>query len=165
MKFVRLLRHLLADQRSVSRLLSKDDLAAIYVAISDSEKRHDGELRFCVEAGMPWSYLKRDASARQRAVMLFSKLRVWDTERNTGVLVYLLLADKTIEIVADRGIARLVPQPVWDAICSGIATALREGRGGAGVVAAIGGIGDQLAMHFPHRDDDRNELPDAPVVL
>lgn len=165
MKFIRLLRHLLADQRSVSRLLSKDDLAAIHVAISDSEKRHDGEIRFCVEAGMPWSYLKRDASARQRAVMLFSKLRVWDTERNTGVLVYLLLADKTIEIVADRGIARLVPQPVWDAICAGIATALREGRGGTGVVAAIGGIGDQLAMHFPHRDDDRNELPDAPVML
>ena len=165
MKFTRLLRHLLADQRSVSRLLSKDDLAAILVAISDSEKRHDGEIRFCVEAGMPWSYLKRDASARQRAVMLFSKLRVWDTERNTGVLVYLLLADKTIEIIADRGIARLVPQPVWDAICGGIAAALREGRGAAGIVAAIGGIGDQLATHFPHRDDDRNELPDAPVVL
>ena len=87
MNVAHIARNLLADQGSVTRLLSKDDLAAIHVAINTSEKQHDGEIRFCVEAGLPWSYLKRDASARERAVMLFSKLRVWDTERNTGVLV------------------------------------------------------------------------------
>ena len=165
MNVARIARHLLADRGSVTRLLSKDDLAAIHVAINTSEKRHDGEIRFCVEAGLPWSYLKRDASARERAVMLFSKLRVWDTERNTGVLVYLLVADKTIEIVADRGIARVVPQATWNAICTRMALALRGGRGAAGVIAAIAEIGGELARHFPHRDDDRNELPDAPLVL
>ena len=165
MKVARIARHLLADRGSVTRLLSKNDLAAIHVAINASEKRHDGEIRFCVEAGLPWSYLKRDASARERAVMLFSKLRVWDTERNTGVLVYLLVADKTIEIVADRGIARVVPQGTWNAICTRMALALRGGRGVAGVVAAIAEIGGELARHFPRRDDDRNELPDAPLVL
>lgn len=165
MNVMRIVRHLLADRGSVARLLSKDELAAIHVAINDSEKRHDGEIRFCIEAGMPWSYLKRDATPRERAVMLFSKLRVWDTERNTGVLVYLLVADKTIEIVADRGIARVVPQDTWNAICTRMALALRNGRGAAGVTAAIDEIGGELARHFPHRDDDSNELPDAPVVL
>ncbi len=165
MKVARIARHLLADRGSVTRLLSKDDLAAIHAAINESEKRHDGEIRFCIEAGMPWSYLKRGAPARERAVMLFSKLRVWDTERNTGVLVYLLVADKTIEIVADRGIARVVPQGTWNAICTRMALALRGGRGAAGVIAAIAEIGGELAHHFPRRDDDRNELPDAPLVL
>ncbi|MBL8379195.1 MAG: TPM domain-containing protein [Burkholderiales bacterium] len=165
MNYRRILRHVFRDERSVKRVVSADSLERITRAIAEGEKRHDGEVRFCIEAALPWSYLRRDAPARERAVMLFSKLRVWDTERNTGVLVYVLLADRAIEIVADRGIARCVPQSVWNEICSELGAAFRQGQGEAGVIAAIGRIGAELARHFPPVAGDVNELPDAPVVL
>ncbi len=161
----RTMRHLLADQRMVARLIPPAAIDAIARAIAASEKRHDGEIRFCIEAGLPWSYLKRIAPARERALMLFSKLRVWDTERNTGVLVYVLLADKSIEIVADRGIARKLPQESWNAICDALGARFHAGEAGAGVLLAIESISDALAAHFPPQARNDNELPDAPVVL
>ena len=161
----RTMRHLLADQRVVARTIPSAAIEAIARAIAVSEKRHDGEIRFCIEAGLPWSYLKRNAPARERALMLFSKLRVWDTERNTGVLVYVLMADKRIEIVADRGIARKLPQETWNAICDSLGARFRAGEASAGVLIAIERISDEQAAHFPPPARNDNELPDAPVVL
>ncbi|MFN0160184.1 MAG: TPM domain-containing protein [Burkholderiales bacterium] len=165
MNYRRILRHIFRDERSVKRVLSPAALARITRAIAEGERLHDGEVRFCIEAALPWSYLRRDARVRERAVMLFSKLRVWDTERNTGVLVYVLLADRAIEIVADRGIAQRVPQAHWDEICASLGAAFRSGQGEEGVLAAVGQIGVLLARHFPPVAGDTNELPDAPVIL
>jgi uncharacterized membrane protein len=161
----RIVRHLIADQGAVRRVLSAAALAEIGAAIAASERLHDGEIRFCIEAGLPWSYLRRDASARERALMLFSKLKVWDTERNTGVLIYVLLADRGIEIVADRGIARRVSQTTWDAVCAEMAQTYRAGRALEGTLAAIRRVSDALAEHFPPQPVNDNELPDQPVVL
>ena len=161
----RLLRHLLADERRVRRILPVAAMEAATRAIAEGERRHDGEVRLCVEASLPWSYLRRDAGARERALMMFSKLRIWDTERNTGVLVYVLLADRAIEIVADRGIALKVPQVVWDTICGELAQAFRADGAQAGVLTAIDRISDELAAHFPAQRINDNELPDALVVL
>lgn len=161
----RTMRHLLADQRTVARTIPPASMDAIARAIAASETRHDGEIRFCIEAGLPWSYLRRNAPARERALMLFSKLRVWDTQRNTGVLVYVLLADKSIEIVADRGIARKLPQQTWNAICDSLSARFRAGEASAGALAAIERISDELAAHFPAQARNDNELPDAAVVL
>ncbi len=159
------MRNLLADQRMVARVIPPASIDAISRAIAASEKRHDGEIRFCIEAGLPWSYLKRNAPARERALMLFSKLRVWDTERNTGVLVYILVADRSIEIVADRGIAHKLPQATWTAICDALGARFRAAEAGAGVLVAIERISDELAAHFPPQARNDNELPDVPVVL
>ncbi|MBL8385549.1 MAG: TPM domain-containing protein [Burkholderiales bacterium] len=162
---MRILRHLLADARAVRRVLPATAMARIGQAIAAGEARHDGEVRFCVEAGLPWSYLRRGARARERAIMLFSKLRVWDTERNTGVLLYVLLADRAIEVVADRGIARAVPQAQWDAVCADMSAAFRAGRAEEGVLAALERVHGLLAAHFPPQAGNPNELADAPVVL
>jgi uncharacterized membrane protein len=161
----RKVRHLITDSRSVRRLLPAVSLANIHRTIVAGEARHDGEVRFCIEAALPWSYLRRNASARERAVMLFSKLRVWDTERNTGVLLYILLADKAVEIVADRGIANRVETEEWAAICRDLSRAIRAGGAEEGVSQALGRINELLAQHFPPRADNPNELPDSPVVL
>jgi uncharacterized membrane protein len=96
--------------------------------VASQRNAHSGEIRVCVEAGLPLSYLWRNATARQRAVTMFGKLRVWDTEHNNGVLIYLLLAEHAIEIVADRGLARHVPQAQWDAAAAGMREAFRAGR-------------------------------------
>ncbi len=161
----RTVRHLVTDDRAVRRVLPAAALDNIRRAIAAGEARHDGEVRFCIEASLPWSYLRRGASARERAVMLFSKLRVWDTERNTGVLLYVLLADKAVEIVADRGIAARVDPADWAAVCRELARAFREGKAEEGVSRALGRISELLARHFPALEDNPNELPDSPVVL
>jgi uncharacterized membrane protein len=161
----RIVRHLLTDERAVRRVLPAAALEGIRHAIAAGEARHDGEVRFCVEAALPWSYLRRGASARERAVMLFSKLRVWDTERNTGVLLYVLLADRKIEVVADRGVSARVDDAEWSGICKALAATFRDGNAETGVAAALARINDLLAQHFPPLDQNPNELPDSPVVL
>jgi uncharacterized membrane protein len=120
-----------------------------------------------MEAALPWSYLRRDAPARQRALMVFSKLRVWDTEHNNGVLLYVGLADRSVEIVADRGIAHKVGSSEWESICSTMRDHFRRGAYEAGVLAAIEAIGARLEQHFPLAPgaSNANELSDAPVRL
>ena len=132
-----------------------------------SERRHSGEIRICVEAGLPWSYLWRGASARERAVTLFGKLRVWDTEHNNGVLIYLLLAEHAIEIVADRGIDARVSDEEWAAMARRMGQAFREGRFEDGLTQALSEVSALLVEHFPLAPGaaDGNELPDAPVVM
>jgi len=163
----RIWRHQWMDEADVRRVLPDAAMERLAARVAASERRHSGEIRLCVEAGLPWSYLRRDASARERAVTLFGKLRVWDTENNNGVLVYLLLAEHAIEIVADRGISARVSAAEWAAMTQRMGAAFREGRFEDGLTQALEEMSALLVEHFPLADDqpDTNELPDAPLVL
>ncbi|MEJ8851744.1 TPM domain-containing protein [Variovorax rhizosphaerae] len=163
----RIWRHRWLDEAQVRRVLPEDMLERLTRRVAASEHRHTGEIRICVEAGLPMSYLWRDAPARQRAIMLFGKLRVWDTEQNNGVLVYLLLAEHAIEIVADRGIDAHVDDAEWAAMTERMGAAFRERRFEDGLTQALEEVSALLVEHFPAAADtpSRNELPDAPVIL
>ena len=126
---------------------------------------HDGQIRFAVEPALELAPLLSDQTARQRAIEVFSQLRVWDTEHNNGVLIYLLLADRDVEIIADRGIHVRLGTEVWEAICRGMEAAFREGHFEAGVLAGIHAVGEHLTHHFPARSGKPNEMPDSPVLL
>lgn len=163
----RIWRHQWMDEADVRRVLPDAAMERLAARVAASERRHSGEIRLCVEAGLPWSYLRRDASARERAVTLFGKLRVWDTENNNGVLVYLLLAEHAIEIVADRGIDARVDDAEWAAMAQRMGAAFREGRFEDGLTQALEEMSALLVAHFPltENEPDTNELPDEPVVL
>lgn len=161
----RIVRHLFAGPASVRRVLSATSLARIEQTIVASERMHRGQIRFAVEAGLDFAAVSAGLTARERAIDMFSRLRVWDTAHNNGVLVYLLLADRDVEIVADRGIHAHCGDAVWEAICRDMEQQFRAGRFEAGVVAGIEALGARLALHFPGDGDTANELPDAPVVI
>ena len=151
-------------------MLSPQTLARLEAAVARSEHYHCGEIRVCVEGGLPWSYLWRRALPRERALALFGKLGVWNTEQNNGVLIYLLVAERAIEIVADRGLSQRVDPQAWVAIVEGLAPDLRSGRHAEGVAKAIHEVDALLQVHFPiHPGDESgfnvNELPNEPVVL
>ncbi len=165
----RLLKHRLLDERDAERALGAGGKARIAARVAASEARHTGQIRVCVEAGLPLSYLRRGASARERAVAMFGKLRVWDTEHNNGVLVYVLLAEHAIEIVADRGIDRRADPAAWDAIAAQMKEPFRGGDFAAGLDRAIDAVDALLVRHFPRANGEPgtaypNELPDAPDV-
>ena len=162
----RLVKHRLFDEDDARRLLGKDALARVEARVAESEKRHSGEIRVVVEAGLPISYLRRGATPRDRAVALFGKLGVWDTERNNGVLVYLLLAERAIEIVADRGLNRHVPATQWAAIAQSMQSAFQARDFEGGLIRAIDAVDALLVRHFAAQpgDNDVNELPDAPLL-
>jgi uncharacterized membrane protein len=161
----RFARHMTVPHRMALRAFPPAVLEKIERAIGSSEKLHDGELRFAVEAGMDPGRLWRGLSPRGRAIELFSDLRVWDTEHNSGVLIYVQLLDRTIEIVADRGINARVPQASWDGICRKLEAAFRQGKFEDGALAAIGEVTALLTQHFPASGPHANELSDKPVVL
>lgn len=165
-KLARILRHRWLDERDLARALDDATLARIEARVAASEKRHSGEIRVCAEAGLPLSYLWRGASARERAVTMFGKLRVWDTEHNNGVLIYLLLADHAIEIVADRGLNRHVPPAQWQAMIARLSQALRAQRIEDGLTQALEEVSAVLVAHFPAPEGQarRNDLPDAPAL-
>jgi len=161
----RLVKHRLVDEDDARRLLGKDALARIQARVAESEKHHSGEIRVVVEAGLPFSYLRRHATPRDRAVKLFGKLGVWDTERNNGVLIYLLLAEHAIEIVADRGLNRVVVPAEWTEIAASMQSAFQAGDFEAGLLRAVDAVDALLVRHFAARpgEVDVNELPDAPL--
>ena len=161
----RILRHLLIPHWVVRRAFPGGVLARIQAAIRQSEALHDGELRFAVEGGLDLVPLLRGLSPRRRALEVFSQLRVWDTEHNSGVLVYVQFVDRRIEIVADRGINAKVGQEEWNAVCRRMESAFRTRRFEAGVLDGIRDITALLARHFPPLGENPNELPDRPVVL
>ena len=165
MDLKRIMRHLLATRWMIHRVFPGDTLIAIDKAVKASEGAHRGEIRFVVEAALHVEPLLRGQSARERAIDVFSLLRMWDTERNNGVLIYLLLADRDVEIVADRGIDAKVGAQEWERICRKMEAAFRQADFEGGVVGGIQEVTRHLAGHFPPAGDDRNELADKPVVL
>jgi uncharacterized membrane protein len=165
-KLRRLWRHLWLDEGDARRVVPPEMLDRLKQRVAASERRHSGEVRICIEAALPLSYLWRNAAPRERAVALFGKLRVWDTEHNNGVLIYLLLAERAIEIVADRGLARAIAAPQWHAMVQRLGAALREARFEEGLTQALEEVSAVLVERFPLQPGERNsnELPDAPVL-
>ena len=163
---IRLFKHRLLDETDAKSALSAEALGRIEARVAQSEARHSGQIRVAVEAGLPLSYLRRSASVRERALMLFGKLRVWDTADNNGVLIYLLLAEHGLEIVADRGLDARVDAAEWAAIAARMATAFRGPGIEAGLGEAIDAVDALLVRHFPAAAGvaRKNELPDAPFV-
>jgi uncharacterized membrane protein len=165
MGFARALRHLFSTRWGTRRRFTPDVLRRIEAAIAGVEGRHAGEIRFAIETAFDLPDLWYGTTPRERAVQVFGLLGVWDTEGNNGVLIYVLMADHDVEIVADRAIAARVGQPEWEAVCRGVEEHFRASRFAEGSEAAISGIGALLARHFPAQGGDRNEQPDAPVFL
>jgi len=165
MNIKRIMRHLSSGQAAVRRAFSARTLDAIERAISEAEMRHHGQIRFAVEAALELAPLLAGQTAQQRAVDVFSKLRVWDTELNNGVLIYLLLADRDVEIVADRGVYARLGKEGWEAICLEMEAAFRDGKFEQGVLAGIHGAGMHLARLYPRVGENANELPDSPVLI
>ena len=165
MNATRILKHLLAPDWLIYRAFPRAALKRIETAIARSEAAHRGELRVAIEAGFDLLPLVRGITPRQRALEAFSRLRVWDTEENSGVLIYLQLVDRDIEIVCDRGINAKVGLERWEAICRRMEQAFRARRFEEGVLEGIAEITALLAQHFPARRDNPDELPDRPIVL
>ena len=160
---VRLLRHLFIPDWVAMRAFPRPSLERIERAIGESEKKHRGELRFALDADLTPAQLR--LTPRERALQVFSQLGVWDTEENSGVLIYVQLIDHRIEIVADRGIARRVQQAEWDAICRAMEADFRRKDYEAGALRAIDAVTALLARHFPPGAANPNELPDKPAVI
>ena len=163
----RIWRHLWCDERTVRSVLPADVQQRLTERVAASEGRHTGEVRFCIEAALPISYLRREAPSRERAVMLFGKLGVWDTAHRNGVLIYLLLADHAIEILADRGLNQHVTPEEWAAIAERMAGAFKGGRYEDGLTQALEEVSALLVAHFPADETTHNpnELPNQPVLL
>ena len=165
MNIKRIVRHLLATHRQVSRAFPRQTLAAIETAIKASKTAHVAEIAFAVEGALHTVALVKGQTARERAIEVFSQWRVWDTEHNNGVLLYVLLADREVEIVADRGVHAKVGLREWEKICRKIETAFKQANYEAGVVSGVQAVTQHLVAHFPAFDNGRNELPDKPVLL
>ena len=147
------------------RIFPPQVLARIEQAIKAGEATHSGQVRFVVEGALDGAPLFRNQPARERALDIFSQLRIWDTAHNNGVLIYLLLADHDVEIVADRGIDAKVGHAGWEKICREMETDFRAGNFERGVIKGIEAVSRELAKHFPRSGGGPNELPDAPVVM
>lgn len=161
----RLWDHVATDHRTVRSAFPEAALKAIESAIAAGERTHRGQLCVAIEAALPPARVLRRLTPRERALEVFGLLRVWDTEENAGVLLYLLLADRAVEIVADRGIHRRVGDAPWQEICAALEAAFRAGRYADGVVKAVERIAGVLAQHFPRARAGGNELPDRPAIL
>ena len=165
MSLKRIGRHLIERPWRVRRIFPPRVLAGIEAVIKASEATHSGQIRFVVEGALDGAPLFRNQSARARALDVFSRLRVWDTAHNNGVLIYLLLADRDFEIVADRGIDAHVGAAGWEQICKAMEAEFRAGNFERGVLRGIEAVSRQLATYFPKQGAGSNELPDAPVVM
>ncbi|MGP8035121.1 MAG: TPM domain-containing protein [Steroidobacteraceae bacterium] len=165
MRLLRLLRHLATTRYSTRRHFTAPVREAIERAIRECEARHAGEIRFVVETALDLPELWHELPPRQRALQLFGQLGVWDTAHNNGVLIYVLMADRVVEIIADRGIAARVTQAEWGAVCRQMEHHYRAGRFLDGSVGGILGVAALLGRHFPGKHPGEPELPDQPVLL
>ena len=161
----RITRHLVANRARVGRAFPATSLAKIEAAITASEKTHAGQIRVVIEGALDGAPLFRGQIAQARALDVFALQRVWDTAHNNGVLIYLLLADRDVEIVADRGIHAHVGASGWEDICRTMEQAFMRGDFEAGVLAGIAAVTRHLGTHFPQGGADGNELPDDVVVI
>ncbi|ARU03696.1 hypothetical protein CCO03_02435 [Comamonas serinivorans] len=166
-RVARLLRHRWHDQAHVHRLFPPEALQRITQAVAASEQSHTAQLRICIEASLPTSYVWRRLTARDRALTLFGKFRLWDTDQRNGVLLYVLLVEHAIEIVADRGVVAHLSQDELDGVAQGLTRAFRAGQFEQGMADAIAGLTQLLRQAFPRVAGGslHNELDDAPLVL
>lgn len=166
MDMQRIVRNLFGGWFQISRQFPRTTLDAITKTVAEGENTHRGELRVAIESRLPFSAVAAGLTARDRAALVFSHLRVWDTDENCGVLLYVLLAEHRIEIVADRGIAKMVVPAEWEAITTHMRDEFAQGRFREGVQTGVAEAGALLAKHFPHNGQSReNQLPDRPLVL
>jgi uncharacterized membrane protein len=165
MSIKRIGKHLLQHRWRVRRIFPPQALAEIERAIKAGEQTHSGQVRFAVEGALDGKPLFKNQPARERALDIFSQLRIWDTAHNNGVLIYLLLADRQVEIVADRGIDAKVGAAGWERICAAMQADFKAGNFTGGVVKGIAAVSQQLAAHFPKHGAGPNELSDKPVVI
>jgi uncharacterized membrane protein len=165
MNIKRIGRHLLEHHWRLKRIFPPAVLARIEQAIRSGEATHAGQVRFVVEGALDGAPLFHGQPARERALDQFAHLRIWDTAHNNGVLIYLLLADRDVEIVADRGIDAKVGAEGWETICRAMETDFRAGRFERGVIQGIEAVSRELAKYFPPNGHPDNELPDKPVVI
>jgi uncharacterized membrane protein len=165
MNLLRVIRHLYLNPWLANRLLPRRSRDRIEQAIRESEKRHSGEIRVAVESALGTIPLIKGQTPHMRALAVFSSLRVWDTAQNNGVLIYVLLADRYVEIVADRGIHVPAGENAWKAICKGMESYFRNSDFEAGIMLGIARITDELVRRFPPRKDDANELPDSVAIV
>jgi uncharacterized membrane protein len=158
-------KHLIEHRWRARRVFPRDALTLIEQAIKAGEATHSGQVRFVVEGALDGRPLFSGQSARERALDIFAHLRIWDTTHNNGVLIYLLLADRKVEIVADRGIDAKVGRAGWQRICDAMEADFRTGNFAGGVIKGIQSVSRELARYFPRQTAGPNELPDAPVVI
>jgi uncharacterized membrane protein len=158
-------RHLLQHRWRERKIFPPKVLAAIEQAIKAGEATHSGQIRFVVEGALDGVPLFRDQPARDRALDIFAQLRIWDTAHNNGVLIYLLLADRNVEIVADRGIDAKVGAAGWQKICTDMEADFKAGTFESGVIKGIEAVSREMARYFPKSGVGSNELPDTPVVI
>jgi len=161
----RIYRHWLASFRPSSQLVTPADSTRIESEVATAEQRHAGEIRVVVEAALPFALLARNVDARTRALQLFATLGVWDTESNNGVLVYLLLGDRAVEFIADRGIATRIADGDWASLCRDVEALCAKGEVAEGCCTAVRGVAAQLERHFPRGANPRNELPNQPILI
>ncbi len=161
----RVLRHLFTTHWGTRRRFTPEVRVRIEQALQRIEGQHAGELRFAIETAFDLPELWYGVTPRQRALQLFGHLGVWDTAGNNGVLIYVLMADRNVEIIADRAVALRVSQAEWDAVCRGMEDHFRAGRFAEGSEAGIAAVGSLLAKHFPGRGGDRDEQPNQAVLL
>jgi uncharacterized membrane protein len=164
-KLQRLFRHLFASAARTRVLFSGAVLSQIESAIGTAEAQHSGEIRFVVETALPLAALWHGLTPRARALQVFAHLRVWDTHANNGVLIYVLRADRAVEILADRGISARVSEAEWQGVCREVEVQYRAGRYAEGSSAAVAGVARLLGQHFPAGGSGSNELPNQPVLL
>jgi len=165
MNIPRIWRHLVVTQAQLNRAFPSATLSTIEQAIKTSENSHSGQIRFVVEGALDTAALLGDQSARERAMELFSHLRIWDTEHNSGVLIYLLLADRQVEIVADRGIHARAGTHAWATMCAAMESAFKNSEFEDGAVHGIQAVAQVLKEHFPNQSVHGNELSDRPILL
>jgi uncharacterized membrane protein len=165
-KLKRVWKHRWMDERDIRRAVPPELLSKLEHFTAASEARHSGEIRICIEAGLPMSYLWRDATPRERAIAMFGKLRVWDTQHNNGVLIYLLLAENAIEIVADRAVSMSVNSDFWQETVNKLSAHLKRGDFEQGLTQALEEISALLMERFPVDANaaNPNELSNRPDV-
>ena len=165
MAVMRMLKHLCATRAGTRRRFSGDVIQAIEQAVAAAERRTSGEIRFAIETALEIHELWKDKAPRTCAAGAFARLHVWDSELNNGVLIYVLMADRDVEIVADRGAAARISPSEWEAACRLMEGHFREGRFKEGALAGVEAVGGLLEREFPSRPGNRDELPNQPALL
>lgn len=167
MDWRRWFRHAVTGRAELRRAFPPETLAAIEAAVDESERAHTGEIRFAIEASLEPGHVSAGRTPRERALEVFAGLGVWDTALNNGVLIYVLLADHDVEIVADRGFNDLVPQAQWASVCADMEQRFRAGNFRDAALAGIRAVGSIIAAHYPRQagQRDADELPNRPVIL